>query len=199
MTHTSRSTGCRRFARLILLAVGTALAAGCGSLQPPVKMIHVPSGGEPILTSAEREQIQDGRQQHLVAPAAFARPIEEPPPEPLLKPFDQWSEQEAAADALGRIGPAAVPALLQALASPEKAMRLKATEVLGRMGPEAKDAVPDLVRLLEDPDLAVRKAATRTLGRIGPAAGDAVPALMRSLEPSSPPDDTPLGPPDLGE
>ncbi|HEX5103979.1 MAG TPA: HEAT repeat domain-containing protein, partial [Pirellulaceae bacterium] len=68
-------------------------------------------------------------------------------------------------------------------------VRLKAVEVLARMGSDANPAVPDLVALLDDPDERIRKAATRTLGRIGPEAAPAVPALMRSLlqpEPSLP-------------
>jgi HEAT repeat protein len=113
-----------------------------------------------------------------VVPASFHQPIVEPLP---VKPFTAWSEQEAAADALGRIGPAAVPSLTQALQNPDPEVRLKAVEVLGRMGVDAKDAVPHLVRLLDDPDDQVRKAATRTLGRIGPPAQEAVPALMRTL------------------
>ena len=60
-------------------------------------------------------------------------------------------------------------------------VRLKAVEVLGRMGDDAAAAVPDLVKLLDDPDADVRKAAARTIGRIGPAAKAAVPALMQKL------------------
>lgn len=108
-----------------------------------------------------------------------------PPPTTKIKPIEQWTETETAADALGRIGAPAIPALVQTLQNADPEVRLKATAVLGRIGPEAKDAVQDLIRLLDDPDERVRKAAARTLGRIGPAAGDAVPGLMRSLfEPS---------------
>ena len=39
-------------------------------------------------------------------------------------------------------------------------MRLKAVEVLARMGPDAREAVPDLVTLLDDPDDRIRKATT---------------------------------------
>jgi hypothetical protein len=111
-----------------------------------------------------------------VARAAYLEPVT-----PAIKPFPEWSEQEAAADALGRIGAAAVPALIDALHGSDPAVRIKATEVLGRMGADARDAVPHLVKLLDDPDEAVRKAATRTLGRIGPPADPAVPALVRTL------------------
>jgi hypothetical protein len=113
-----------------------------------------------------------------VAQAAYLEPASAMP---AIKPFPAWSEQEAAADALGRIGAAAVPALIDALHDPDPAVRIKATAVLGRMGSDAKDAVPHLVKLLDDPDESVRKAATRTLGRIGPPADQAVPALVRTL------------------
>jgi HEAT repeat protein len=60
-------------------------------------------------------------------------------------------------------------------------VRLKAAEVLARMGTDAQPAAAELTRLLDDPDERIRKAAARALGMIGPAAADAVPALMRSL------------------
>jgi HEAT repeat protein len=118
-----------------------------------------------------------------VAQASFNQPLDEPQ---ILKPLERWTEQEAAADALGRIGAAAVPALIEALDNPHPAAREKAVEVLGRMGPDAAEAVPALVRLLDDPDESVRKATARTLGQIGPAAKDAVPALMQTLLKPSP-------------
>src|SRR5262245_13179691 len=162
--------------------------AGCSRLTgTPTRSIEVPEGGPPVLTTAERlaRETDAGRPPaQFVSQAAYMRPIGQPGP---LKPFEQWTEQDAATDALGRIGAAAVPALVDALRSGDPAMREKALEVLGRIGPDAEAAVPDLVQLLDDPDPAVRKSATRTLGRIGPAAEGAVPALMRSLL-------TPVGP-----
>ena len=163
----------------------TAILAGCGPLtSTPKKAIAVPSGGKVVLTAAERagQELQPGTPSS-VALAAFETPIEEPQ---LLKPLEQWTEQEAAADALGRIGAAAVPSLIAALESPDAAARQKAVGVLGRMGSDAAPAVPHLINLLNDPDPAVRKASARTLGRIGPAAKDAVPNLMQTLlEPTS--------------
>jgi hypothetical protein len=156
------------------------LLAGCGGSGQPVREIAtaVPEPGQ-------------------VAPASFVSaetpaPNGSTPPRPIfdytaspaeynLKPLDKWTEQEAAADALGRIGTAAVPELIAALRSNDAEARLQATQVLARMGSDAKEAVPDLIRLLDDPDERIRKAATRTLGRIGPAAAEAVPALMKSL------------------
>ena len=172
-----------------LLAVAALAAiAGCGDVPVrPSKTITVPAGERPVLTSVQRPPSEPASPAESasvvppagsVAPAVFEQPIAEPEP---IKPLAAWTEQEAAAEALGRIGAAAVPSLVETLRSPHAAVRLKGVEVLGRMGADAREAVPQLVQLLDDPDLAVRKAAARTLGRIGPAAHEAVPALMKSL------------------
>jgi len=162
-------------------ALALTALAGCGKTPVvPAKSIAVDTGEQPVLTSLERPSNSSSPRRNAegVARASFAQPIIEPAS---IKPLAAWTEQEAAAEALGRIGAAAVPALVESLQSPDATVRLKAVEVLGRMGADAKDAVPHLVRLLDDPDLDVRKAAARTLGRIGPAAQEAVPALMKSL------------------
>jgi hypothetical protein len=161
---------------------------GCSGKQPAArKEIQVPDGGPPVLTSAERTRLemQKPRVPGVVAQAAYEQSSE--PPQPAIKPFEQWTDQDAAEDALGRIGAPAVPALLDALRSTNPGVRRKAVEVLGRMGEEAAPAVPALTALLDDSDMTVRKAAARTLGQIGPAAKDAVPALMRTLFQQPPP------------
>jgi hypothetical protein len=146
----------------------------------PTKMIKVPKGGEPVLTAVERRTPTNS-----VALASFQQELLPARSVP-LKPLEHLTEQETAADALGRIGAPAVPALMEALQSSDVQVRVKAADVLGRMGPDANDAVPELIRLLDDPDERVRKTATRALGRIGPSAQAAVPALMRSLFQSPP-------------
>ena len=164
-----------------------ALAGCTQEAAGPTKEIQVPAGGEPVLTTTERAKLEAHTYPtSAVAPASFE---EEPQPilEPrTLKPLENWTEQEAAADALGRIGAAAVPSLVDALANPDPAVRHKSVAVLGRMGPEAAAAVPALIKLLDDPDPDVRKATARTLGQIGPAAKDAVPGLMETLLQPSP-------------
>jgi hypothetical protein len=163
-----------------------ALAAGCGTrFTGPTKEIRTP---EPAVFYTSVQTTGE------VAQASYARPIT-PTEVPRLRPLAEWTEKDMAADALGRIGPPAVPALRQALQSTDPEVRLNAVQVLARMGPDAKDAVPDLVALLDDPDERIRKAAARTLGRIGPESAPAVPALMRSLlqaEPAPPPELLPV-------
>src|SRR5262249_10564766 len=83
----------------------------------------------------------------------------------------------AAAEALGGIDPAAVPALIRALQDPEKEVRQAAISALGAAGAEAAAAVPDLVALLPQ-DGPRGLHVVRPLGAIGPAA---VPALIRAL------------------
>lgn len=175
-----------------LVVILVVVAGGCSRIVPaPKKEILVPDGGPPVLTTAERAARKADRAGAARAPygeggvaqASFEQPVEEPW---LLKPLDQWTDQEVAADALGRIGAAAVPELVKVLSSPDAAVREKAVQVLGRMGPAAAPAAPELIQLLHDPDESVRRAAARTLGQIGPAAKDAVPALMQTLLAPSP-------------
>jgi len=169
----------------VLAVVGLAtITAGCNRLvSKPKKQVQVPDSGPPVLVSSELPPQSPATPQAPISPAlisqaSYMRPLAG---SQSVKPFNQWTEQDAAEDALGRIGAAAVPALVTALRDPEPSVRLKAVEVLGRMGDDAQGAVPDLIRLLDDSDADVRKAATRTLGRIGPAAQSAVPALMQKL------------------
>jgi len=71
-----------------------------------------------------------------------------------------------AAELLGRLGPAAAPAvdaLAELLESPEASLRVTAAETLGRLGPVAKPAVSALRRAAKDPDPDVRHAALEAL------------------------------------
>ena len=153
-----------------------ALLTGCGGYGEPTRQVETatpPPGPAFVSTTAGAppRPIFD----YNVAPAQYS-----------LKPLEQWTEQEAAADALGRIGPPAIPQLVESLRSSDPEARLIAAQVLARMGSDAKEAVPDLVRLLDDPDERIRKAATRALGRIGPDAAAAVPGLIETLLESKP-------------
>jgi HEAT repeat protein len=89
-------------------------------------------------------------------------------------------------ESLVSIGSAAVPALVEVLTGPNIDMRVCATEVLGRIGPAAREAVPSLIREIEHPDLRDKpevhiRNAVEALGRIGPEARAAVPALNHRL------------------
>jgi HEAT repeat protein len=76
--------------------------------------------------------------------------------------------QLAALGVLIAEGPKVVPSLEQALADPDARRREAAAGVLGRIGPAAAPAVPALAELAEkDPAANVRKAATVALGGVG--------------------------------
>ena len=105
---------------------------------------------------------------------------------------------EAAITSLGKLGPTAVPPLIDALkrkdapSKPEKPakkgpgttdhtafVRGKAALALGEIGADAKDAVPALVDALKDVN--IRTEAASALGSIGPAAKDAVKPLREAV------------------
>lgn len=100
----------------------------------------------------------------------------------VVRAFRDWGVRETAADSLGRIGDAAVPALIAALEDADRDVRAQATRALARMGPKAEDAIPALIDALDDDDKEVRRGAARALGQIGPLAEEAVPALVRALK-----------------
>ena len=87
--------------------------------------------------------------------------------------------RRAAAYALGRIGPAAIPSLRAAMApgSPETT-KDQVVEALAWIG---RPAIPSLIEALADPTPSVRRRAARALGRLGPAAKQAEPALIKAV------------------
>jgi|SRR6185437_169688 len=128
--------------------------------------------------------------------APVSTPPRNPPPEAVVvrrptletpttiagKLFREWNVADTAADALARIGDAAVPALIEGLADPNPKVRAQSARALARMGPKGHAAVPALILALEDEEAAVRVNAARALGQIGPDAQEAVPALIRALK-----------------
>jgi HEAT repeat protein len=85
----------------------------------------------------------------------------------------------AAVEALGKIGPVAVPVLVGALGNANEEVRRVAAWALGRIGPAAAEAVPALVGAFKKAAASsVRPVAAAALGKIGPAA---VPALVGAL------------------
>jgi HEAT repeat protein len=122
------------------------------------------------------------------------RPEDEAPPLsirpliPIAEPYIQvWTVKETASDALGRMGEAAVPALVEALHNADPEVREQAGRALALIGPKATAAVPELILLLDDDSEPVRRQAARALGQIGPAAQAAIPALIKQLERKDPP------------
>jgi HEAT repeat protein len=89
-----------------------------------------------------------------------------------------------AAQALGEIGPLAVPAvrsLTSALSDPDRAVQIESLLALGRIGPAARDASPELLRIFKGKDSALYAAAAAALGSIGYDAREAAPTLVQLL------------------
>jgi HEAT repeat protein len=89
--------------------------------------------------------------------------------------------QIAAAEAMGRIGTPAVPALVEALRDPNPIVRMQACKALAYMGTKGKDAVPALMQTLGDSEETIRIEAADALGQIGDPSQPAVPTLLQML------------------
>lgn len=76
---------------------------------------------------------------------------------------DRIQESEAAADALAKIGPAALPMLVDGLADKRRAIRYACTQAIMSLGADGKPATPNLVKLLADQELQVRAGAVHAL------------------------------------
>jgi HEAT repeat protein/phage FluMu protein Com len=72
-----------------------------------------------------------------------------------------------------------VPPLMEDLDSPDRQVRCKAAEELGKLGPRAQEAVEKLVSKLAEDDGQVREMVKVALGRIGPPSDVAL--LLRYL------------------
>ena len=93
---------------------------------------------------------------------------------------------QAASDALTRIGAAVVPSLIDALSGDGPVNRrefrqLGSAQILGRVGPAAREAIPALVQALASEHSFVVQAAMEALERIGPASASLVPSLASFL------------------
>ena len=87
-------------------------------------------------------------------------------------------DRQAAADALGEIGPdakGAIDALVERLKDEAWPVRKAASLALGKIGPES---IPILMTVLEDEDENVRKLAIEALGGVGPPAKSVIPTLV---------------------
>ena len=100
---------------------------------------------------------------------------------PLIAHLKADKHCEGLLDSLARIGRPVVPALADLLSDKTARVRLRAAVALGKIGPKAGAAVPALARLLSDDWTQIREQAARALANIGPDAKPAVPALALAL------------------
>ena len=89
----------------------------------------------------------------------------------------------SAALALGRLGDAAVPGLVEVVRSGSPAAREAAGAALGRIGRSSRAVPEPLLALLDDPTEDVRDAAARAIGTMGASAIPALVALLDDLRP----------------
>jgi HEAT repeat protein len=85
------------------------------------------------------------------------------------------------AHALSAVGAPAVSALRGALHEKHWSTRAAAADVLGNIGPAARDSAPAMIEILGDENVWVRRNAVEALGNIAPATLDAVPAVITTL------------------
>src|SRR5205823_13657009 len=81
--------------------------------------------------------------------------------------------------ALKAIGPAATPAVLEALRSENRYRRLEGVKALYGEDPKAKEAIPILVQMVKEPDLQISDAAVVALGDIQPPTNETVTVLTQ--------------------
>jgi HEAT repeat protein len=85
-------------------------------------------------------------------------------------------------EALGKIGPAGITPLIDALSSKNVRVRVAAAECIGEIGPPAAAAVPRLMAMLVEDDLAAQVNAIKALGQIGTEARPARRLLRKLLD-----------------
>lgn len=93
----------------------------------------------------------------------------------------QLKDSQYAEAALRKSGPEAIPALTEALAAEETAVRLKAARILGCLGESAAEAAPALNAALHDKDKDVRLAAAKSLWAVAKEAEAVVSVMVQLL------------------
>lgn len=88
----------------------------------------------------------------------------------------------AAGEALIAIQADAIPDLMKAFADKNRFTRANAVSVVGRLGQRARAAIPDVVRLLDDPELLVRQNAIAALLAIEEGNADSLLAQIQGAK-----------------
>lgn len=94
---------------------------------------------------------------------------------------DDPKVREAAAHAVGQMGPDALSAIVALLLHHDKYVRRNAVWSLGKLGPLARPALADVCRSLKDPDPRTASGAAQALGNMGADGCDAVPQLAEAM------------------
>ena len=83
---------------------------------------------------------------------------------------------------LGKMGPDAIPVLIELLANKSDRVKILAAEVLGNMGSKASLAVSALIQRFQSKNKNLKKTILVAFGKIGRDAKPAVPILVQALQ-----------------
>jgi len=103
---------------------------------------------------------------------------------PLLRRFLEPDREElhaATLEIIRRIGPPAIPLLVELLRHEQDTFRRDAADALIDLAPHTEGIQPALRRALRDEDPMVAGDAARALGALGPRASPSIDALVRTL------------------
>jgi outer membrane protein assembly factor BamB len=108
---------------------------------------------------------------------------------PLLRRFLNRRDQDLETETfeiIRRIGPPAIPLLVELLRDERVSVRRNAVDTLIDLAPDTAWIQPALRRALRDEDAQVAGDAVRALGALGESAGPSVPALVKTLSHENP-------------
>src|SRR5688572_9504513 len=108
---------------------------------------------------------------------------------PLLRQLlnrDDEDLERRTIEIIRRIGPPAIPLLVELLRHQEVSLRRNAADCLIDLAPDTERIQPALRRALNDEDAAVAGDAARALGALGPKASPSVRALVTTLSHEDP-------------
>jgi hypothetical protein len=169
----------------LALLLAAARWAAAGERSVPVTENTRPAVSVPATRNARPAQAappaREGADRHALA----ARLVE------ALSDSDPVVVQHVG-NALAGLGGRAVPALVGALAHPDKAVRSRGAEVLGRLGAAAQagEALPALLKALKDKEVEVRRAAACAISQVinaGRGATVPPPSYGPACTPTAPP------------
>lgn len=94
---------------------------------------------------------------------------------------DDAKVREAAAQAIGNMGPDALATLSGMLTHHDKYVRRNAVWAMGKLGPLAKPALADLCAGLKNSDPRTASGAAQAIGNMGADGAEAIPALAEAM------------------
>jgi HEAT repeat protein len=89
--------------------------------------------------------------------------------------------REAAAHAIGQMGPESLPVLAKMLNHQDKYVRRNAAWAMGKLGPLARPALSSLCEALKDTDPRTASGTAQALGNMGADGADAIPSLAEAM------------------